>query len=188
MDTTELVFLIVTLIVIVVVVLLSCYRCCGSMATMAGEAAEAKPSYSFPGYLGGQLRRSFRRATAFWGDRAETAPPSTLPISSVSGEIIHASDLHPVYFHAGPTQATDSPPRYEDVARIADTMRQRTQQRTSQPEPTADCHVVGVDNPAYDTVDTGDAATFGRTYIENTNSGVIFPDSETQCIQSESYI
>ena len=122
MDTTELVFLIVTLIVLVLVVLLSCYRCCGSMATMAGEAAEAKPSYSFPGYLGGQLRRSFRRATALWGDGSETVPP--LPISSVSGEIIHASDLHPVYFHASPAQTTDSPPRYEDVARTpADTTR-----------------------------------------------------------------
>ena len=187
MDTTELVFLIGTLIVIVVVVLLTCYRCCGSMATMAGEAAEAKPSYSFPGYLGGQLRRSFRRATAFWGDQTETVPP--IPISSVSGEIIHASDLHPVYFHASPAQATDSPPRYEDVTRKPpDTSRQRKSQWTSQTEPMGDCHVVGVDNPAYDLVDTGDVVTFDRTYIQHTNSGVIFPDSETQCIQSESYI
>ena len=187
MDTTELVFLVLTLVVIVVVVLLSCYRCCGSMATMAGEAAEAKPSYSFPGYLGGQLRRSCRRATAFWGDQTETVPP--VPISSVSGEIIHASDLHPVYFHASPSQATDSPPRYEDVTRKPpDTTRQRTNQWASQTDPADDSHVVGVDNPGYDTVDTGDAVTFGRTYIEQTNSGVIFPESEIQCIESESYI
>ena len=184
MDTAELICLIIILIVLVAAVVLSCARCWGSMTTIAGEAA-AKPTNAFTRDLGGQLRRSFRRATSFWGDRAETAPPQPA-ISSVSADVVHESDLHPVYFRHRPM---DSPPSYDDVIEQPD----KTQPASipTRPRTTAERDTVnGIDNPAYaeDTVDSGAGATFNRTYIQVTNSGVVFPDSERMSFQAESYI
>jgi len=50
--------------------------------------------------------------------------------------------------------------------------------------------VNGIENPAYaaDSMECGDDDTFNRTYIQLTSSGIVFPDDERQCIQSESYI